>query len=433
MSEVILNGANGTNYMTSGIYESYIENQIANQERLAYYLREAGVISEAAASNIIALNEAKFSDNIKAKWNKFLAFIKGIAAKFMESMSNLLLSEKSYLEKYKDIILKKKPREDLEYSYTGDYDEGIDRLIKTECPIFNYEKHAEALRKDGYADIIKIVMAGRDFTYNEAETLPNLFKAYYIAAERGVHKGKFTDLNMTNLYNFCYNFKKIEDIVKKDQNHLEQTTSQITAAIQKQLRERGENTSDVKTTDQAAAKPQSGKSGGSDTATNDNGSGAAHSEPTTVSSDNSGQSGKQESGAYGYGHYFNEAEDKVKVGTGLNITNTSATSQMGSYNKNTSKNVTDDEKNANATAAANDKTSTEEDINKITNKWISVCRPLITAKLTACEQIARDYMTIIRAHIRSYGGDTKNANDDKSPQQGTNYQKPQPEENKEQK
>ena len=75
MSEVILNGANGTNYMTSGIYESYIENQIANQERLAYYLREAGVISEAAASNIIALNEAKLSDNIKAKWNKFLAFI----------------------------------------------------------------------------------------------------------------------------------------------------------------------------------------------------------------------------------------------------------------------------------------------------------------------------------------------------------------------
>ena len=154
MSEVILNGANSTNYMTSGIYESYIENQIANQERLAYYLREAGVISEAAASNIIALNEAKLSDNIKAKWNKFLAFIKSIAAKFMESMSNLLLSEKSYLEKYKDIILKKKPREDLEYSYTGDYDEGIDRLIKTECPIFNYEKHAEALRKDGYADII---------------------------------------------------------------------------------------------------------------------------------------------------------------------------------------------------------------------------------------------------------------------------------------
>ena len=39
-------------------------------------------------------------------------------------------------------------------------------------------------------------------------------------------------------------------------------------------------------------------------------------------------------------------------------------------------------------------------------------------------------MTIIRAHIRSYGGDTKNANDDKSPQQGTNYQKPQPEEQK---
>ena len=422
--EAILNGANATSSLYAGIYESYLQEQISNQERLAFYLKESGVITESAASHIIAVNEAKLSDNVKAKWNKFIAFIKGIVAKFIESMTNILLNEKSYLEKYKDIILKKKPREDLEYSYTGDYDEGIDRLIKTECPIFNYEKHAEALRHEGYADIIKIIMSGKDFTYNEAETLPNLYKAYYIAAERGVHKGKFSDLNMTNLYNFCYNFSKIEDIVKKDQQHLEQSTTQIATAIQKELREKGEQDVSKKTAPDAAGKPQTAKSGGADTAT-DNSKPAADSGKSGSGTDQgSGSSGKNESAANFKGSYFTEADnDKVKVGTGLNITNTSATSQMGSYNKNDAGNVSDDTKQGNADAAAKDNT-TEEDINKITNKWISVCRPLITAKLTACEQIARDYMAIIRAHIRSYGGDTKNANDDKSPQQGTNYQKP---------
>jgi hypothetical protein len=432
MTKVVLNSASGDRYLYAGAYESYIENQINNQERLARYLHNNGVISESAASEIIAVNEAKLSDNIKAKWNKFLAFIKGVMSKFMESMSNLLLNEKSYLEKYEDIIKKKVAKEDMEYSYTGDYKEGINRLITTECPIFNYEKHAEALRKDGYADVLKIIMSGKNFTYDESETLANQFKSYYIVYDHGLNKGKFSDLNMTDLYNFCYNFKKIEDIVKKDENHLNQSTSQIVAAIQKELRERGEKTADVNVEKQPEG--QTVKSGGSDTSTpktdgqatqgqSSGGNGEQHIQPTQVDT--------KESYSDLYGSYFIEDGEKVKVGTGLNITNTSATSQMGSYSTDDAKNPDDATKQSNAKAAAADSTSTEKDIDKIANKWIAVCKPLITAKLTACEQIAKDYMTIIRAHVRSYVGNADNTADDKSADKATSYSKNAAQTNKE--
>ena len=83
------------------------------------------VISESDYSNIRAINEAKLGDKIKTRWQKFVAFIKNMFAKFIESMTNILYNEKDYLEKYKDIILKKKPKEDMEYSYTGDYKEAV--------------------------------------------------------------------------------------------------------------------------------------------------------------------------------------------------------------------------------------------------------------------------------------------------------------------
>ena len=53
-----------------------------------------------------------------------------------------------------------------------------------------------------------------------------------------------------------------------------------------------------------------------------------------------------------------------------------------------------------------------------------ICRPLIAAKLTACQQIAKDYMEIIRAHVRSYGGEDKKSKEgNKSPDKATKYSK----------
>ena len=355
---------NGGSYMHDALYESYIQSKIDAENRLAFALKESMVITESDYSNIRALQEAKLGEKVKSTWNKFIAFIKGLVAKFMESMTSILLDEKAYLEKYKDIILNKKPKDDMEYSYTGNYKKGIERLISTEVPMFDYYKYKKALEAEGDGELVQAIMQGKQFSYDDGETLPEQFKGYFLALEDGQQQGKFSDLNMTDMYNFCYNFNKIKGIVDKDVNRLEASTKAIESAINKELTASGN----------AAAGDNVEK-----------------------------QETKTEESAV-----IREAEEDKAKSTGLKIEDkpsSDPTSKMGS----TQNRDNDAEQNAASAGAAVAKNDNKEasDITQAANKWIGVCRPLIAAKLTACQQISKDYMDIIRAHVRSYGGESK--------------------------
>lgn len=400
-------GNTAHNYIYESAYESYIQTKISNEERLKDMINSK--LSIKIESTVIL--EAKAGDKIKSKWNKLIEFIKGICSKFMESMSNILLSEKEYLEKYKDIILKKKPKEDLKYSYTGDYAVGIDRLIKTECPVFNYATFSEDLKQEGDGAVVKKIMSksGQSgFTFDEGQTLAEQFKAYFTAADKGQSDGNFSTLNMTDLYNFCYNFEQIKKIVSTDQKHLEQSTGAIDTAIKEEIRKAGEQTTTDQTDNSQQQTQQTGNQGGQQ-------------EGAMLEDGQNGNGQQQQSGSNGN----QQKPQKLQI-----TQNTNAVSQMSSYGNGDKKNLSDEEvkKGAEGGAAEADGQDANDAINKITemtDKWVRVCRALIASKLTACEQISRDYMDIIRAHVRSYGGkDLKNKEDDKAPQKGTNYRKP---------
>lgn len=408
-------GNNGGSYMHDALYESYIQAKIDSEDRLAFALKENMVISEADYSNIRALQEAKLSDKVKVTWKKFIAFIKGIVARFMESMSNILLDEKDYLEKYKDIILKKKPKEDMEYSYTGNYTKGINRLINTEVPMFDYYKYRKELEAEGDAELVQKIMSGKQFNYDDGETLAEQFKSYFLALEDGQQEGKFSNLNMTDIYNFCYNFNKIKGIVDKDINRLEASTRAIESAINKELAAAGndaagdkvENTSTNTTNNQSSNNVNVNKASATingekvDADVVDNKTGAKLAS-AIISNRGSIISEKVEI-----------SEDKPS---------SDPSSKMSS----TQNRDSDAEKDAASAGAAVAKDNNKEanDISQAANKWIDVCRPLIAAKLTACQQIAKDYMDIIRAHVRSYGGtDKKSKEGDKGKDTGSKYSK----------
>lgn len=378
MAEVLMLNANTSNrYIQDALYESYIQAKIDAEDKLAFAMKESMILSETDYSNIRAIQEAKIADKVKAKWKKFIAFIKGMAARFLESLSNILLDEKEYLEKYKDIILKKKPKSDMEYSYTGNYKEGINRLINTEVPLFDYYKYQKQLESDDDGDLVDAIMQGKNFHYDDGETLSEQFKAYFLVYEDGQQEGKFSDLNMTDMYNFCYNFNKIKGIVDKDISRLEASTRAIESAINKELNATPETD---KPTEQTAKSTEEGA--------------------------------------------ILEAEEKPE---GLKISNQSKQSTDATSKMNSTEERNKEEENKSATAgAAVAKSDNKEtaDITKAADKWIDVCRPLIAAKLTACQQIAKDYMEIIRAHVRSYGGEDKKSKEgNKSPDKATKYSK----------
>ena len=112
----------------------YLDSKISNQNNLFRAINRYTGMTEGASMVMLE----SVGDKVKSKWNKLVEFVKTMVSKFMESITNILLNEKDYLEKYKDIILKKPPKSDMKYSYTGDYKIGIDRLINTELPLFNY-------------------------------------------------------------------------------------------------------------------------------------------------------------------------------------------------------------------------------------------------------------------------------------------------------
>ena len=391
---LIFSGNNGGSYMQDALYESYIQAKIDAEDRLAFALKESMIISESDYSNIRAIQEAKLSDRIKATWKKFIAFIKGLVAKFMESLSNILLDEKDYLEKYKNIILNKKPKEDMEYSYTGNYTKGINRLINTSVPMFDYYKYSKQLQAEGDGELAEAIMP-QEFKYDDGETLAEQFKSYFLALEDGQQEGKFSNLNMTDIYNFCYNFNKIKGIVDKDINRLEASTRAIENAINKELSSTGN--------DAAGDKVEK-----------------AETNTTTDTTANTGSNDtdvKKESGIF---------TEKVEIKDNDPSNNTKESSDPTSKMGSTENRNNDAEKAATDAGVgyAKGQDKTTNDISDAANKWISVCRPLIAAKLTACQQIAKDYMDIIRAHVRSYGGqDKKSKEGNKGKDTATKYSK----------
>lgn len=402
-------------YLYESAYANYIDNIISNEEALARSLKSAIPVTESSYSNLTAITEGSLSDNIKARCAKLVEFIKSLFAKFMESLTKILLDQKDYLKKYEDIIKKKRPKADMgDISYTGDYEKGIKRCIETTVPVFDYRKYEAGLKAaiaDGDADnkdqkLVELIMQGREgFKYDAGESLEAQFKNYFICAEAGENKHKFADMNFTNMYNFCYNFKDIENNNKKDLNYLEKSTSAMVSYIESQQKSQGDNTNtntQVSTTQQPTKQDNSNQS-------------------QTPDAPSEQQDKSNESNIINhltsYTYIKEEESDSTPSGkTGMKFVNTNAPSQMSSYTSRDS--LSDNEKH---TAAIGSDGVNLSDLQKMADRWNNICRIIIGAKLNAVTQIAKDYMTIIREHVRSYVGKKDDSKDNRTAQQGDDY------------
>lgn len=403
-------------YMCKCAYEEYLDNKIKNEESIISYLKPYVPVNESSYKNVRVITEGRFIDKIKVKLKDLMEFIKNMIGRFMEAITRIILNEQDYLTKYKNIILEKKPKK-ISFSYTGDYKTAIDRCMNTPVPVFNYDAHAEALKKDGYSPILSIIMKGKEFKPDDGKKPAEQFKEYFLAVDKGQTTGTFDDgkLNFKDMYNFCMNFKEIEDITKKDQNYLNQSTTAILNATNAKIKETNE-----KNTNQNPAPANTENKQTSNVSSNTTG----EKQNTDTSDKTNNNTGSNESFKFANGKYIteneNEKEDQPQTKDNL-VINSDSISQMGSYSNNRAA-ISDEEKNSNANSAVNNNTSTDE-MNQICNKWITVCRALIAAKCTIVQQIASSYMSIIRTHVQSYIGKSDNTKDNKPQDKETNYAK----------
>lgn len=404
-----------SNYIYEAYYQDYISNMITNEEALARSLNNIIPMNESAYRNVRAITEAKAGDTVKAKCNKFMDFIKNLIAKFMESLNSILLDYKDYLKKYEDIIKKKTPKAGLTYSCSGDYKIAISRCINTEVPIFDYNTYGEDLQdeENGEKNVVTKIMSGKTgFEYDEGGDLSSMFKSYFLATDEGPKDGKLSELNFTDMYNFCYNSSKINDIVKKDERRLENSTNAIINAAKTKVAEKSTTTTNPVNGNPTAPADSQAQSGNESTIWKGAGRYIVEDDSSTNNGGGGSPSNSQQS-----------SDNKPATKTNLNVTNTDATSQMGSYSNDAKENDTEENRKAAGENIGNVDEMDENKLNKMSDEWLRICRIIFAAKITAVENIAKDYMTIIRAHVRSYTGKKDDIIDNKTASKGTKYKK----------
>ena len=373
-------------YVAESYVSEYLLTKVENEQRITEAVQELMIRKKSknvqeAAIQLNTLHEIGIGDKIKDNWKKFIEFIKNLFAKFMESLTNLVSSNEKYLEKYKEIILEREYK--ITFTTNGDYFEGIKRINNTVLPVFSYESFKEDLKREEYGPIVKRLIPGisNDGGYDDGLTLAENCKSYFTNEKAGEKEygGDGVQPNRTDIYNFIAKYQKIEGICKKDITYLENSMNIISNAASKVVPEKTNESALTWYTEDT-----DGQQTGNGNTNNDNASG-----------DNSST---------------------------LKITNTDPSSNAGSYENRDQ--LTDDQSKEAINGAKED--SNQEEFDKIIRKWTEVCRAIITAKWTAAEQISKDFIKLIRAHVRSYVGKDSDDTQKGKPQKGTNYAKQPP-------
>ena len=477
-------------YQYSNIYEEYIISKIDNEERIASHLRSIIPVQEAKYRNLRTLNESTLGDKAKNRFNKIIAFIKNLLAKFAESISSFLLDNKDYLEKYKDIILKKQPKSDNKYSYTGDYKLGMQRCMNFQIEQFNYNKYSKLVGEEdaekARIEIAKMIFENNEaFSYTNGDNLADKAKEYFLAWEKGDQEGTFDDgkLNFTDMYNFCYHVSEITKIKTRDEKFIEDANKKILTEIENQIKEK-QNKADTNTDTSGSKADTNADTSGDKTNTNVETSGSKADTNTNTNTDTSGSKADTNAEKDRYQKLYSQAftnydhakteggkntykkeMERIKVEAGkkgindlqdIKVENTINISALDKYrnmylmeadgdkpsednNKPTnnlkitpannaisaiSKNNTNGDVDAKKGAdGAADSENELSDIQTLGDRYLQVVRTVIAARCTALEQMARNFMEIIRAHVRSYVGNADDVSTDKSQQAGNTYQR----------
>ena len=377
--DLILNKNTAHDYTMEAAYESYIQNRIDQENRINNLLAECTILNEANTGiitktrQISVLYEANLKDSIKAKFNKFIQFLKNIWGKFMSNMTKALADEQTYLKKYADIIQNQKGKSDIKVSYYGNYNKAVDRINRVIVPPFDWNTMHEALsdEENAYGKFFELnkIIGMNDFEYDENNELAAQLKEYFIAGEDGQTDTTMDKIDLKSAYNFCWNFKKIQQVTEKDIKNMESSAMKIDQAVNNKL---AENPNTKPETAQGGSKEESAMIG--------------LREDGESSDDNNGNDG-----------------DKPTTSTTLNISKGSGSFQR--QDTNTQKANTDTQTSA-IMDKQGDKSNADysKEVSNVIDNYMTVCRAVITAKWTGAQQIAKDYMNIIKAHVNSYVG-----------------------------
>lgn len=221
------------NYSQQYEYLTFLAERTTQQVRMERIINEAVLIGEGADTiENIELIQESFSESVKKVIHKLLTFIGKLWGKFIEAMNTLIKNDKAYLERYKDIILKKKPADDIIiYDY---YNGGIQLLLNNSCPqLTDQDINAEEGKSVLDDKNTFITQRFRDFTKfgkGPFDSITDLATAAFRGGGDEVSKVA-ANINMTDMYNYCINYGSLKDKIQRDINAFQEAQKKFDSKL----------------------------------------------------------------------------------------------------------------------------------------------------------------------------------------------------------
>lgn len=200
------------------VWQDYLVNKARLENRLRTAVSEALVLSDERIVNkvdsILAIHEG-ISDTLSDGWTKFKNFLAKLWQKFTEFISRTLNNDKGYLTKYKEIILHREVKLD-EVTFDANYSQGEKNItqftiyVPTSADIDSLPAKNEGDNIKTVQDKLFSAYAG-NHSYEFVDYCTRWFKG-----NTDEYPVSSTGLNMANMFNWCYNFDKIEKKINKD-------------------------------------------------------------------------------------------------------------------------------------------------------------------------------------------------------------------------
>lgn len=359
----IMENTDEYDYLKENIYRTYLIETYYINKRQQRFVEECLAISESNIPELKAINEDLKMD-VKGKFEKLKAFVKEIFQKFLMKMNKFVTTNKGFLEKYKDIILTKKI-EEYTLNNMPDYQAGIKNITDHKLKKLDIKSQLSKTEQEIRHELLN--------AYNDENDFSDFCKRYFLCNNTpNKEKVSSTTLNMAEIYEFCIGAPAA---IKKLENDEKEFSSAADAAKNAVL--------------QVSAKTES---------MNIFGEKYYYSSvyEAFINEDDQPQQQTQQAQGTQNAKADGDANLKLDVPTPDN---------KAEQNKDLDKKVGSDDKGKDAeTQAKENKGAESKKVEETATWYLNTIKTISTAKITAFQQIYKEYMKILRYHVQKATG-----------------------------
>lgn len=336
-------------------YKTYLESLSRNQSDIIRYTSVCACLESGDFDRINMINEAAM-DSIKNAIKKIIEAIRGLWRKFAERANEILTTDLAYLSKYKDTIQKNAPKSKEITWYNYDL-----TALVTELPIFKYDDKMKNWLDSDDAKSTFFTTFLPSLNVKSNDDTKEAFEERIRGENQVEVDGKNIDIK-GKLYNYCVDYKKTVEKIMKNRDNMDKAEAEINKII-------GQMSTKFKE--------------------------APNTEPEDKTNLKQEEIIPTESFVHKYGKYFTEA-DKQTIGKASKEVSSGTT--VSTNTPSLAKNTADTLNTSVATKGE------YENLDKAT-VYFRCCGDMIAAQLTVAQEIQKNYMAIIRAHVRDYVAD----------------------------